>query len=372
MGEVHRLRVEQVYSDDAMTHDRLQYLLDRYLDKQATPAEEEEIEQWYARQQQEAGLLDKDDKAAVAAWSQPLLQQLHQQMAQAATPVHRQPAQIIAFRKVTVAAAIIAVGSLCILFWQNNRTASRQVAAVTVDSAVRSRPVQINNTSDTIQQYQLKDGSVISLAANSRVEYQQPFTNNKRDIWLKGKALFKVAKDASRPFTVYSGDISTTALGTVFTITAFDNEPQVKVQLHEGKVVVKSITQKGRKPMADAFLLPGQELAYHIQTATSNIYKQSIATDNKKNNHAVKLLPPGSRTGMEATFEQEPLVNVLQQLAKSYRVRLQYNVDDLQYMDYSGQINKQDSLAKVINRIALLHRLVVIQTRTGYRIGKKQ
>lgn len=355
-----------------MTQDRLQYLLNRYLDKQATPEEVEEFEQWYALQQQETGLLHKDDKPAVEAWSQPLLQELHQQIAQAASPLHRKPGRVITFRKIAVAAAIMAACSIGIFFWQNNRRFPQQVAAVNRDSTAQPRLIQINNTADTIQQYQLEDGSVISLAANSQVQYQEPFTNNKRDIWLKGKAFFKVAKDASRPFTVYSGDISTTALGTAFTITAFDNDPQVKVQLHEGKVVVKSIAHTGRKLMADAFLRPGQELAYHIQTATSNIYDQSIAAGKKKDNSIAKLLPPGSRTGMEATFEQEPLVNVLQQLAKSYRVRLQYNAEDLQYMDYSGQINKHDSLAKVINRIALLHRLVVTKTHTGYRISKSQ
>lgn len=354
-----------------MTHDRLEYLLDRYLDKQATPEELEEFEQWYAQQQLEAGLLDKDDQPAVEAWSQPLLEALHQQMAQAEAPVYRRPARIFNFRNVAAAAVIIVACSVCIFYWQSNRNTPRQVAVITGGNTVHPRLIQISNTADTTQQHQLEDGSVISLAANSRLQYQQPFHANKRDIWLKGKAFFKVAKDAGRPFTVFSGDISTTALGTAFTITAFDNDPQVKVQLHEGKVVVKSIAHKGRKPMADAFLLPGQELAYQVQTATSNIYDQAIA-GKKTDNSTAKLLPPGSRTGMEASFEQEPLVNVLQQLAKSYRVRLQYNVADLQYMDYSGQINKQDSLSKVISRIALLHRLTVTQTHTGYRLSKNQ
>lgn len=354
-----------------MTHDRLQYLLDRYLDKQATPQEVEELEQWYALQQQEAGLLDKEDQPAVEAWSQPLLQSLHRQMEQAETPVHRQPARIFSFRNMAAAAAIIAACCIGIFFWQSNVNRPKQVATVTPGSTAPPHLTEINNTTDTIQQHQLEDGSIISLDGNSQLQYEQPFTNNRRHIYLKGKAFFKVAKDTSRPFTVFSGNISTTALGTAFTITAFEHAPQVKVQLHEGKVVVRSIANKGPKPMADAFLLPGQELAYKVQTATSNIYDPSI-TAKKPDNSTVKLLSPGSRTGMEAAFEQEPLVKVLQQLAKNYRVRLQYNVDDLQYMDYSGQINKQDSLAKVINRIALLHRLSVTQTRNGYLIRKNQ
>jgi ferric-dicitrate binding protein FerR (iron transport regulator) len=356
-----------------MTNERLQYLLQRYLDQQVTPEELEEFEQWYAGQQEgRAGLLDEADKEGVAAFSAPLLQTLHQQMAEANTAVQRPAARLLILRAIAVAATLIIAFTTGWYFWKTHARSPQQVSTRQgADSLPESRLLGLDNTSDTTCQYNLPDGTVLVLAAHSRVEYEQPFRNNKRDVYLKGKAFFKVAKDASRPFTVFSGDISTTALGTAFTITAYPQDQQVKVQLQEGKVVVRSVMPGTHKKIQDAYLLPGQELAYHVQTATADIRNLALVP-HKPGINKVKVLSAGSRTSMEATFEQEPLEKVLQQLAKGYGVRLQYNRDDVAYMDFSGKINKQDSLAKVINRIALLHRLEVIKTPAGYRIRKNQ
>lgn len=350
-----------------MTQDRLQYLLNRYLDQQTTPEELEEFEQWFGQQQQQPDLLQPDDKMAVEAYSRPLLEALHRQMEQSRRP----QARLIALRKMAVAAAVLAVCCIGIFFLANKTGKSRQaIASITHDSLQQPRSVNIYNASDSIQQFRLQDGSTILLSSHSRLQYEQPFSNNKRNIHLTGKAFFKVAKDSLRPFTVFSGDISTTALGTAFTITAFEDAPGIRVQLHEGKIVVRSVIQDRHTPIADVFLLPGQELAYNTKTSVTRIYDRSIA--GQPVSHSVKPVSPGSITGMEATFEQEPLANVLRKMAKGYGVQLQYNKAELQLMDYSGKISKQDSLAKVITRIALLHRLTITKTQDGYRISKNQ
>ena len=53
----------------------------------------------------------------------------------------------------------------------------------------------------------LQDGSEVLLSDKSELRYTEPFAKDKRDISLKGKARFIVAKDKSKPFTVFSGDI---------------------------------------------------------------------------------------------------------------------------------------------------------------------
>ena len=44
------------------------------------------------------------------------------------------------------------------------------------------------------------------------------FPPDKREIFLKGEAKFIVAKNKKKPFTVYTGMLATTALGTIFTV----------------------------------------------------------------------------------------------------------------------------------------------------------
>ena len=68
-----------------------------------------------------------------------------------------------------------------------------------------------------------------------------PFQNNKREIYLEGEAYFKVAKDKTKPFTVFAGALATTALGTQFRITAKKNTPgNITVKLFTGKVAIRS------------------------------------------------------------------------------------------------------------------------------------
>ncbi len=77
------------------------------------------------------------------------------------------------------------------------------------------------------------------LAPSATLKFKPGFDNEKRELFLEGEALFEVEKDKTRPFIVYTGGLSTTALGTSFKITT--GAAAVRVQLLTGKVVVKAI-----------------------------------------------------------------------------------------------------------------------------------
>jgi hypothetical protein len=173
------------------------------------------------------------------------------------------------FRLTAIAASIIVVTGLGILFFLNNKPNEQTFAGQNngrhtdrVSFFVRHEV----NTTGKEKRIQLLDGSLIVLANNSEVTYQEPFTS-KRDITLKGKAYFKVAKDKTRPFTVFSGAVSTTALGTEFTVTAFENTSQIIVRLYKGKVVIKPVGKGSQKLKNEVYLLPGQQFVYGSKTA---------------------------------------------------------------------------------------------------------
>lgn len=85
---------------------------------------------------------------------------------------------------------------------------------------------------------QLPDGTIATLNSGSQIEFPESFSDHDRKISLTGEAYFDVAKDASRPFTVTSNEVSVTALGTAFNVNAFDESGDVKVTLLVGKVRV--------------------------------------------------------------------------------------------------------------------------------------
>jgi ferric-dicitrate binding protein FerR (iron transport regulator) len=85
----------------------------------------------------------------------------------------------------------------------------------------------------------LNDGSKVMLNAGTTLKYNSKYGDSSRNIFLQGEAFFEVVKDSVRPFTVHTGNFSTTALGTSFNVRAYENEPKIEVALVTGKVKVE-------------------------------------------------------------------------------------------------------------------------------------
>ena len=109
----------------------------------------------------------------------------------------------------------------------------------------------------------LSDGTEVLLNAGSQLRYYQEFTPRDRVVELQGEAFFKVAKDASRPFKVKTGDVITRAVGTSFNVLAYHPE-NVEVSLVTGKVAVRH--QDTISGADSVFLEPGESAGYDSKT----------------------------------------------------------------------------------------------------------
>lgn len=82
----------------------------------------------------------------------------------------------------------------------------------------------------------LPDSSAVTLNENSRLEYAADFSE--RRVTLSGEAFFEVTKQHGARFTVITGDVRTTVLGTAFNVRAYPQEQEVEVTVEYGKVAV--------------------------------------------------------------------------------------------------------------------------------------
>lgn len=92
----------------------------------------------------------------------------------------------------------------------------------------------------------LKDGSKVVLNSGSTLRYIKNFESNRRVLELTGEAYFEVAEDKARPFSVKTGAVTTTALGTTFHISSYDDEP-LDIALISGKVAVDIKLNESRR-----------------------------------------------------------------------------------------------------------------------------
>ncbi|MFT7036654.1 MAG: transmembrane sensor [Cyclobacteriaceae bacterium] len=106
--------------------------------------------------------------------------------------------------------------------------------------------------------FELPDGTRVNLNAASELKYIDDVENSKRIVYLSGEAFFDVAKDKTKPFSVITKGISTTALGTSFNVKAYKNDAFVKVLLLTGKVGVEYLSAKA----SGLILNPGMGAEY--------------------------------------------------------------------------------------------------------------
>lgn len=120
---------------------------------------------------------------------------------------------------------------------------------------------------DDVQTYQtsvgerssvmLADGSEVTLNTGSRVRVSYSEAQRRIDL-LEGEALFDVAPNKARPFVVYAGERSITALGTSFNVRMPTRDEPLRVTLLEGHVAIDPTSAAA--PAEHRELKPGERL----------------------------------------------------------------------------------------------------------------
>jgi ferric-dicitrate binding protein FerR (iron transport regulator) len=226
------------------------------------------------------------------------------------------------------------------------------------------------NNSHKVMHILLQDNSAIDLSPNSVLRYDVPFNNYERKIFLEGEAYFKVAKDTSKPFTVFAGGLATTALGTAFKISANNIKHSIVVKLFEGKVIIKRTDSSFEGWDKTAYLLPGQQLEYDANKMLATILNTTSATSLKKQPlNVVKKKAPANDAGL--IFNSTFLPGVFEKLSAYYNTKIDFNTKTIEKMSFTGTINKTDSLAVILKLIAQMNNLEIVEQDGGFLIQKR-
>jgi transmembrane sensor len=270
----------------------------------------------------------------------------------------------LSFLVLTSVAASLLLCLLAFGLFYMNRLPGRPatLAGKEITSSASAAGITRKNTTGTWQQIKLEDGSVVKLQPGSSIRYPGIFKPN-RHIYLSGEAFFAVAKDTLHPFTVIAGGLSTTALGTSFTIQATRQEKEVKVQLHTGRVLVKPVSENLKEALTAMYLDAGQELTLDVARRKIQVTAPAMA-DSRTTTGSVLL-----RGGI-LEFNQMPLPQVFTELTNMYHVPITYEEADVAAIQFTGSIHKNRPLEKALQTIAAVNNLKVIKRKGGYIIQK--
>lgn len=238
----------------------------------------------------------------------------------------------------SVAASVLIFVSASIFSIKNNQ-ANKATVPQGISKHIIHGMVYIEIPKGLTYPIKLPDGSLITLNALSRLHYPVKFSNHNRLVYLdEGEALFDVAKDKTRPFTVFTTKFATTALGTSFNIRTYSNEHKVLISLIHGKIRVEDL-QSGRRVGTSRLLLTHQQI---VLNRLSGIVKKT----NFRDETPITSWKDGILSFQDASMDQ--VINAIQ---NKYNITIKNNSSHTNW-SYTGSFNNE-SLNDVLKTVCL-------------------
>jgi hypothetical protein len=176
----------------------------------------------------------------------------------------------------------------------------------------------------------LADGTSLWVNAGTTVIYPAVFSKYKREIYVVGEVYAEVKRDESRPFIVKTDRLEIHVLGTSFNVSAYKEDAQQKVVLVNGSI---DISLEGRNTR----LVPNQLYTFNgdvskVETVEAEMYISW-------------------RDGIYM-FRDEPIENILNQLARYYNVTMIFPQHQPSGILCSGKLELKDDLSHILNNLS--------------------
>ena len=261
--------------------------------------------------------------------------------------------RLIRVAKYLSAAAIILMVGFALFI--RPKTTDNQKPQLTANNKLREKDKtslwkEVANSGTKVIRYQLPDLSFVTIYPASTIKFKKQFDQKLRNVYLQGKARFKVRRDPNRPFSVFSGALKTTALGTSFTINT--RRHQISVKLHTGKIVVADTLTK-------------HALAYISNVGTTLFYDPSLKLSRIIK--PVQAIRPTAellkREGNLIIMKNIPLAKVLHLLTEAYGIKVNSNPTDISKITFTGSVDTaKEKPEDVLKLICLINNMTLTST----------
>lgn len=292
-------------------------LIRKYLNGECSPAEINEVQNWYQSfEVNEDPLVELDESERLVLRGMMLsqirnnIQKTHQQRS------WRRMRPLL-YAWIGSAAAI-----LIVLVWLTHyRTEKGKEIETEITAA--SRDMVIKNSTKTIHKHVLSDGSEIWLRPGAQLTYTKDFDRKHRTVRMTGEAFFEIVKDPEHPFVIYSGAVITKVWGTSFRISDYSGITEIAVLT--GKVSVSSQEATGQSLM----LQPNQKAVFF---AESKVFR----TETSENDATILMWKK-----TDLFFDNTPLEDIVKTLNNQFGVNIRIADAELNTTVLSADFNDQ-------------------------------
>lgn len=200
-----------------------------------------------------------------------------------------------------------------------------------------SQPVEMRTEFGSRSEITLPDGSVVKLNAGSQIGYAYDHETGTRKVDFRGEGFFEIAK-SDAPFVItVPGDMRVKVLGTVFNLSAYEDDSAVITTLLEGSVEMDH--SSGEKLM----LHPGQTGIYDKTT-------QTMAHSDANSAHAYGWL------NNKLYMEDMSLAQVCKYLGRRFDVEIATEGIIGEKIQYTGVL-QEETIIDVLDALCRLSRI---------------
>ncbi|ADY51624.1 anti-FecI sigma factor, FecR [Pseudopedobacter saltans DSM 12145] len=306
-----------------MSTEAYKELLKRYLDGKCTDEEEKLIEEWYNNLHVSSVKLEDLNSAEIdnKLWT----------TIDNAIKIEKPKVRTFKFYKIAIAASLL----IAALFYYN----STQLVPLTY--TFDNDKVSMINNNQEIEEVKLVDGTFIQLYPKSSITYSKSFSEKKREVYLKGKAFFQVAKNKEKPFVVHNYHNTIHVVGTSFLVQSENDPAQNYIEVVSGKVwVEENNTLFERKNNTKYVLTPNKKLAFD---SNQNKFTEGIVSSPKP---MAKDMEHASGE-VSFSFSDTPLENVVGKLEQVYGLNIELDNQNLSSCTFTGNLNDEDLFKKL-------------------------
>jgi ferric-dicitrate binding protein FerR (iron transport regulator) len=184
----------------------------------------------------------------------------------------------------------------------------------------------------------LSEGTKVWLNSGSKLIFPAVFSENKREVYIDGEAVFEVTHSETTPFYVQTRDFDIKVLGTVFNVSSYADDKNSSTVLQKGKI---ELSYKGNAIFTNEkfTILPGTMAVFNPDK--NNFTKEKVNPQDYMSWHDGYLV-----------FNNEKLINILKRLSRYYNVDILLTDAKIQNETFSGKLDLKSSPSKVLDIIA--------------------
>jgi ferric-dicitrate binding protein FerR (iron transport regulator) len=144
---------------------------------------------------------------------------------------------------------------------------------------------------------ELPDGTQVWLNVGSKINYDENYGKENRELTLTGEAYFDVAHDAKKPFILHAGKMDVKVLGTVFNVKAYPGDATTEAALIKGSIEVTFPS----RPQEKLILKPHDKISVVNKEVNTVVDTVRLTNTNSKERPAI----------MVSTIQYEPVAKAI-------------------------------------------------------------